>query len=439
MIIQKLLFGSALLPLASLANPVTAQSVHVVDASGAVGGFTSIQLAIDSANDGDLVLVLPGTYGGFAIDGKGLTLVADGPGVIVSEPGFSGVAGLDIRNLPTGSSVNAAGLTVEAGTHTECSNALQFQDCLGPIQIRDFSVSAGLSIFGSFESNTNICEVNDCAAVSIVDSDFDATTALAYLYECGELKAHALLSKQSNVFVHGSSLASGEGYWGDGLRPPSHGGNGHGAWTLIGGFGLGIRTTAFGGTGGLGNQSQLPSCGNGGNGGPGLALLPSSGPAPTNPTFVRSSMLMIPGGPGMPSSLPCTVGMPGEDVTGIAGNVLSDDFAARALQSDNLIRFGATKSATFIGEPLDLVWHIFSATPATPTFVPELTGAPTVGGSFIVRFRGAIPASGQKTVNATVPDLGVEFVTVYEEAYFFDGTRFYLSNPQFSVLLNDAF
>ena len=85
------------------------------------------------------------------------------------------------------------------------------------------------------------------------------------------------------------------------------------------------------------------------------------------------------------------------------------------------------------------MWHVYGAVPAAPVFVPELTGAPTVGAPFVVRLRGFLSAAGQKTLNVPVPDAGVDFVTLYEEAYFYDGSRFYLSNPQFSVLLDDAF
>jgi hypothetical protein len=58
--------------------------VIVVDAAGA-RGFTEIQPAIDAASDGDTILVKTGSYGGFTIDGKGLTVVGDaGPLPIVA-------------------------------------------------------------------------------------------------------------------------------------------------------------------------------------------------------------------------------------------------------------------------------------------------------------------------------------------------------------------
>ena len=43
------------------------------------------------------------------------------------------------------------------------------------------------------------------------------------------------------------------------------------------------------------------------------------------------------------------------------------------------------------------------------------------------------------TLTVIVPELGVGIEVLYEEAYFYDGNRFYLSNAQFSVLLDDAF
>lgn len=46
------------------------------------GGFPTIQAAVDTARDGDILRIAPGTYGGFSVAGKGLTLLADQPGTV---------------------------------------------------------------------------------------------------------------------------------------------------------------------------------------------------------------------------------------------------------------------------------------------------------------------------------------------------------------------
>ena len=60
-----------------LAAGASAQSVFVVAPVAGPGVFsTDIQPAVDAAANGDLVLVRAGTYFGFTIDGKGVSVVA---------------------------------------------------------------------------------------------------------------------------------------------------------------------------------------------------------------------------------------------------------------------------------------------------------------------------------------------------------------------------
>ena len=67
----------ALLP-ALLVAPVLASDVLVVDPHQA-GAFATIQAAVHSAANGDVILVRAGTYlESVAVSGTGLTLVADG-------------------------------------------------------------------------------------------------------------------------------------------------------------------------------------------------------------------------------------------------------------------------------------------------------------------------------------------------------------------------
>ena len=363
-------------------------------------------------------------------------------GVRLHRPA-NGAAGVSIANLAAGRAVNVAGLQVEAGFPMggTCGDGLRIVACQGPVQIRDCSFAAKASALPGFGVNANAANVASSEAVSIVDTTLDASEAISMIGFCnGDSKARGLLSTQSRVFVHGSSIASGMGSFGDFLNPPGAGGDGHGGWTVVGGFGLGVRTTSMGGGGGNGVQSAGLGCGPGGDGGPGLTLLPTSFPTPPeDPSFVRSSMVLVPGVGGLAWAAPCTDGVIGADVDVFGGSIGTDDFAPRTLKTEYLVRVGEVKTETFVGEPFDLVWHVFGLVPADPIFVPDLTGAPTVGSPFFVRFRGFIPAAGEKTLNVTVSELGIDFVTLYEEAYFYDGSRFYLSNPQFSVLLDDAF
>ena len=70
-----------------LAGSLAAQTVLVVDAAGGPGSqFTDIQPAIGAATDGTRILVRPGTYRGFTIVGKSLSVFGE-PGVrLTSNP-----------------------------------------------------------------------------------------------------------------------------------------------------------------------------------------------------------------------------------------------------------------------------------------------------------------------------------------------------------------
>jgi hypothetical protein len=64
----------------AFALPAGAQDrLIVVDDGPYPGDFTTIQEAVDAAQDGDVVLVRPGTYEAFAIDHKGVSVVAEQP------------------------------------------------------------------------------------------------------------------------------------------------------------------------------------------------------------------------------------------------------------------------------------------------------------------------------------------------------------------------
>lgn len=71
---MRLALVSSLLVL-SLVSPAAA-GVLTVGPSGQM--FTSPQAAVDAAVDGDVVLVHPGSYFAFTVDGKALAVVAGG-------------------------------------------------------------------------------------------------------------------------------------------------------------------------------------------------------------------------------------------------------------------------------------------------------------------------------------------------------------------------
>ncbi len=90
-------------------------SVIVVSSSGG-GQFTNLQMAVDSAADGDTLLVKAGGYSSFTVDAKGLSVVADtGAAVTVS-------GSVVVQNLAANQNVVLAGLTVTGVTTTSMDN-----------------------------------------------------------------------------------------------------------------------------------------------------------------------------------------------------------------------------------------------------------------------------------------------------------------------------
>src|SRR5262249_40423605 len=97
------ILASTFLATSALAN------VIVVNAAGG-GNFMDIQSGVSSAFDGDTILVKPGTYAGFTINGKSVTVVADsGPAVNVQGAVF-------VSNLSASQVVVLSGLTCTSST-----------------------------------------------------------------------------------------------------------------------------------------------------------------------------------------------------------------------------------------------------------------------------------------------------------------------------------
>src|SRR5690606_4889708 len=100
---------------------------------GPTQAHATIQLAVDAALDGDLILVDPGSYPPFVVDGKALAILGATAGLpFVVQPDPRGPA-VQVRNLPVGRSVTIEGLTTSVVTGAD--SALRVDACLGPVRI----------------------------------------------------------------------------------------------------------------------------------------------------------------------------------------------------------------------------------------------------------------------------------------------------------------
>lgn len=87
-----------------VATTLAAQTVHTV---GNPGGFADIQPAIQAASPGDVILVHPGTYGGFAMQ-VGVSLIAVQTGTVTIGSVFANTI-----NIPAGQAAHFVGLKIE--------------------------------------------------------------------------------------------------------------------------------------------------------------------------------------------------------------------------------------------------------------------------------------------------------------------------------------
>ena len=127
-----------------IAGPAHA-GVIVVDASSPE---PVVQAAVDAAANGDILLVKPGEIDSgstITIDGKGLTLIADG--------GIVQLGSLIVQNLPAGRQVTVRGFTLDKPAQsfvTAFTGQLEVRDCAGSVWIESCTATAQATSGGSF-------------------------------------------------------------------------------------------------------------------------------------------------------------------------------------------------------------------------------------------------------------------------------------------------
>jgi len=134
------LFATLAVPL--LLCPIAAAGVIVVD----LPSGPSAQAAIDAAAPGDILLVKrsasePGTD--LVLDGKGLTLVADGAGV--------GFHGLTVQNVPAGQQTTVRGFAFSgAAASWPAHSALWVSSCAGSVWFDTCSITSPAQLSAGF-------------------------------------------------------------------------------------------------------------------------------------------------------------------------------------------------------------------------------------------------------------------------------------------------
>ena len=274
-----------LAPLA-LAPLASAGGVRIVEPTG-TRWYPTIGAAVAAAQDGDALLVAAGSYPGFTVSGKSLSVHAlPGAQVDVTPPIF-------VTNLAATQAVVLSGLRVAPESPMGDNALLRIEGCAGDVRVeRSVFQAANFDLgfcFGiPFPDGDHGAFVASAAAVAFQGCTFVGGQGEGRFgfedpcFPAGD-GGHGLFVSASNVALYDCSATGGEGGGSEG----DEGDGGHGAWLNNGS--LFASATSFAGGRGGHDFNPFPGvCG--GPGGDGLRLTGMSGAHAIGATFA--------GGPG---------------------------------------------------------------------------------------------------------------------------------------------
>lgn len=359
---------ATLCALVALFSPVSRADVIVV---GPEGG---INAAIASAQDGDIILIKASTKEALTsifIDGKGVTVVADGGGVHVAR--------LIITNLPAGSQVTVHGLLLGAmGQAIPASQPglLQVLDCEGTVWIESCVVSAPNATGGGFgfsPPGAAGAYVRDSAAVNFLRTRLDGGRGLIEVPSCtipGYLSpspgGDGLRVEGSTVVLHGCVLTGGAG----GPGVPTGGCPAGGGIGDIGGSGLSVFDSRVHAAASFLDGAEMSSLFNGSKEpGSGLTVEDELSLVTLRTTEVQAGA----GPPAVP------------DVVAPSGTVNTYSEVARTIVVSTPLRETEAGTLGVVGQPGDLV-GLFTAFTGGHADVPGKQGVFSLGVPFFGPF-----------------------------------------------------
>ncbi len=378
--------------LAVLFTLSSSASAGVIQVGAQPGAFAEIQPAVDAAQPGDLILVRTGTYAGFVVDGKPLSVVADAGALVVVS------GSVVVQNLPAQGFVLLAGLKVAIpGTAAPSQPGLILLDDSGFVRIAacEFRGAQGPSNAAS-SSNCSLvgpgasgAEIAGCDRVLFQGSLLTGGTGGTAFDECqGGTGGAGLVTQTSAVALYDCEIRGGTGgLASDHIFDGGKGGTGGTACEVLGYGIFASGCTLRGGSGGYGLS--------GGDGGHGLFVAAGAqAHLLDNSIFAGSGVLG-------------ENGAWGEDGFAQLGGGVFQSYpgSARSFSAATLAPDASELEVTVVGEPGDHVWVAVAYGPGF-AFVPELEGVRTYQMPvWLTRSAtGVLPASGTLTLSVSLYD-----------------------------------
>ena len=415
--------------------------------------YLHIQVAVNNAADGDVVLIQAGTYpDAIDVDGKSLVICADAGAVTVPH--------IRIHDLLPGQvvvlrAINGKG-TKSASPYGPWEEGLVVSNCAGRVVIEDgqFTGNNGENSFAWY--NTPLFHPTgwDGARIEQAKSvDFTRCTLSGGIGpDVGDEEdetwpgsgGNGLLAQAVDVGLHECTAKGGWGGSADDTISSGGGQGGHGA-RLVSGR-LYAAGTAFTGQFGGGGDCSFYACGSGGDGGSGVAL---GGSATALAGFWHNGDTFVAGhggGGGQVSTggaQPGEDGADGHDILLLAGGSSTElHSTVRSLQASSPQREGQTVTLTVKGEPGDLV-AAWIAPAAEWQLLAAHFGVLLIdrSGASAALPLGVLPASGTLQAGFEVPELppGIDDVTLFVQGLFASQGQARLGSASVVVLLDAGF
>jgi hypothetical protein len=382
-----------------LAGPSAAGTFHRVDAAGG-GDFVDLQPAVDAAQDGDVILVHPGAYSGFVVDGLGLWIVGLGP----ERATVTGT--VELRNVPAGSKLVLAGLegvaAPPASSYDPPEPGLWVHDNAGHVRIQDAAFTGSPGVPGFEGPGAAGGAGAECSAsLSLVLDGVSLTGGNGAVFDdgfatLGGRGGDGAVIGGSLAAAYGSTFLGGRGASVDFFGPAGNGGHG----CVVPSFGLYASGSSFTGGRGGNNDDFLP--GDAGHGGHGLVVSSSAQAQLLANAFAGGAGGVSFAGSGGASGQPTSGGGIFHQMSG----------AARLVTGARLAPDGGTVELELRGAEGDQVWLAggrgtnfqFAVQKKGVWLVPRPPALPLLP-------VGTIPAGGTLGVQVPAVDLGPGFLS----------------------------